>query len=811
VKLSLNWIREYVDLPASLTMERLGYDLTMRTVEVEGTVNLADALRGIVVGRILAVDAHPQADKLRVCTVEIGVDEPVRIVCGGSNLYEGQKVAAALPGSFVRWHGEGDPVEIKVTKLRGEPSHGMICAAGEIGLEDLFPPEDDHEILDVTAWDAAPGTPLAEALELDDILLEIDNKSMTNRPDLWCHYGIARELAAIYQKHLRPLPGFSAPAGGEGIPVSIEAPDRCGRYAAVVYAGLTAGPSPYWLRVALWKVGIRPINNLVDITNYVMLATGQPTHGFDRSKVREGIRVRTARPGETLELLDGMQLELSPEDLMICDAAGPMALGGIMGGKGESIVPDTTGMILELAQFNPISVRHSAQRHGVRTESSARNEKGIDAARMDQAMGVADWLVRKLQPGASVVGFTDCHPVKAVAPVIPVDMKFLNVRLGRTLTPAEVADCLAPLGFTVAGTQDRLEVTVPSWRSTGDVSLPDDILEEVARMIGYDAFDYIPPVVRLDKAVTQRDHEASRAIREYLSFRAGMQEIFTYPWVDRRLLEAAGYRPEDCLELATPPAPDTACLRPSLVPGLLEAVVVNQRHFDAFRIYEMAQVFRPGETHPSDPGETLPEQPRMVGGAVAGQDPVGLFRAAKGILEEMPRITMVESYTFEQREKPVWADPKIWLNVIAGNAVIGSVGVLSAKAAAAAGIKRMHAALFELRADRLRPLPSRENRFRHLPTFPLVELDLSVLLDEAVSWAELEQLVLGVARRCVFVEEYRGKQIPAGKKSVMFRYWLGSDQGTLTAEQIESDTARLIKRIGKTLGGEIRQPEPVNG
>lgn len=811
MKLSLNWIREYVDLPESLTMERLAYDLTMRTVEVEGTLNLADALRGIVVGRILAVEAHPEADKLRVCTVEAGGEEPVRIVCGGSNLYAGQRIAAALPGSFVRWHGEGDPVEIKVTKLRGVPSFGMICAAGEIGLEDLFPAADDHEILDLTNWEAVPGTPLAEVLQLDDILLEIDNKSMTNRPDLWCHYGIARELAAIYRKELRPLPAFSIPEKGEGVPVSIDAPDRCKRYAAVVYEGLRTGPSPYWLRLALWKVGIRPINNLVDITNYVMLATGQPTHGFDRKRVREGIRVRTARPGETLELLDGAKLSLTAEDLMICDAAGPMALGGIMGGKGESIYPDTSEMILELAQFDPISVRRSAQRHGVRTESSSRNEKGIDAARMDQAMGVADWLIRRIQPDAALVGFTDCRPVSEEAPVIPVDMAFLNVRLGRTLTPDEVSDCLAPLGFVVKGDRDRLQVAVPTWRGTGDVSLPDDILEEVARMIGYDAFDFIPPVVRLDHPVTQRDHESGRAIREYLSFRAGMQEIYTYPWVDRRLLEAAGIRPEECLELATPPAPDTSCLRPSLVPGILEAIVVNQRNYDAFRVYEMAQVYRPGETHPSDPVETLPEQPRMVGGAVAGQDPVGLFRAAKGILEGMPRITMIESYAFEQREKPAWADPKIWLNVVAEDAVIGSVGVLSAKAAASAGIKRLRAAVFELRTDRLRPLPSRENRFRHLPTFPLVELDLSVLLDEAVPWAELEKLVLGVARECVFVEEYRGKQVPPGKKSVMFRYWLGSDQGTLTAEQIEAETARLIKRIGKTLGGEIRQAETVNG
>ncbi len=804
MKLSLNWIREYVDLPADLPAERLAYELTMRTVEVEEVVSLADGLADVVVGRITDVQPHPDADRLRVCAVEIG-DQSVAIVCGGSNLSVGQSVAVALPGARVRWHGEGEPVEIQITRLRGVRSHGMICAAAELGLEGLFPADDDHVILDVSAWQAVPGTPLSNALSLDDLILEIDNKSLTNRPDLWCHYGMARELAAIFRRELRPLPDFAPPAHEPGPAIAIEAPDRCGRYAAMVYTGLAVQPSPYWLRQMLWKVDVRPINNLVDLTNYVMLATGQPTHGFDRQHVRGGIVVRTARPDETLGLLDGQQLDLTGNDLLICDAQGPMALAGIMGGKQESIVDDTTEMILELAQFAPLSVRRSAQRFGLRTESSARNEKGIDAERMDQAMAVADHLLRRLLPTARLAGVSDCRPVRAEYPVIDVPMSFLNSRLGRVIQREEVVALLAPLGFDVAARGEVLQVRVPSWRGTGDVSLADDVLEEVARMIGYDAFAFIPPRVRLERAIRQRGPEADRAIREYLSFHAGMQEVFTYPWVPQRYLEAAGIDPAACLRLSAPPAPDAAHLRPSLVPGLLESIVVNQRHFDSFRVYEFTQVFAPGASHPSDANETLPSQERRVGGAVVGTDPLRLFREAKGVLEALPRMAMLAPFAFEQREKPAWADPKVWLNVVDGEAVIGSLGILSAQAASHAGIKRLHTALFELSADQLQPLPSRENRFQPLPTFPLVELDLSVVLEEDVAWSELERLILEVARRCAFVEEYRGQQIPAGKKSVMFRYWLESDAGTWTAEQIDAETARLLHRIRQVLGGELRK------
>lgn len=809
MKFSYNWIREYAGLPADLSMKQLSYDLTMRTVEVEATENLATGLEQVVVGRIETIEAHPQADKLLVCLVDVGRSEPVRVVCGGSNLTVGQKVAVALPGARVRWHGEGDPVQVKKVKLRGVESFGMICAASEIGLADLFPSEDEREIMDLGAFAHPAGTGLALALDLDDQILEIDNKSMTNRPDLWGHYGIARELAAIYGCELKPLPRLEVTADVPQYPVEIAAADRCNRYIAAVYTGLTYAPSPYWLRLKLWKVGLRPINNLVDITNYVMLATGQPAHGFDAAQVDTQILVRNARSGEKLEMLDGTMLELSTDDLAICDAKKPMALAGIMGGKADSILPDTTSMVLELAKFNPVTTRRSAQRHNMRTEAGIRNEKGVDAERMDEALGVADRLIREIMPQARITAFQDCWPLKTEYPEIEVPMAFLNTRLGRDLEIADVAATLKPLGFAVAAKYDSgrepvLRIKVPSWRGTGDIDLPDDILEEVARMIGYENFDFIAPRVMLERAVRQREMETERAIREYLAFWAGFQEIFTYPWIDEQYLRAAGIDPASCLRLANPPSPETAHLRSSLVPGLLEAIAGNLRYFDTMRLFELTQVFGPGATNPSEPAETLPRQTRHLAAAVVGKDAVTVFREAKGAIEQMPKITQIKPLHFAQKAKPEWADQKVWLNILSGEEVIGTLALLSAGTMHNADIRKRMVAAFELELDKIEPLPSRENRYQPLPQLPLVEQDFSILVDRSVRWQDIENIIAGMVRQYAFMEEYTGKQVPEGKKSVMFRVWLGSDSKTLTAGEISAEAQQILARIGEKLGGEIR-------
>ena len=817
MKLSLNWIRDYIDLPKDLDISQLAYDLTMRTVEVEGVEATHELLDGIVVGRIISVDKHPNADLLRVVLTDVGQEEALTIVCGGSNLEPGQLVAVAVPGAMVRWHGEGEPVEIKPAKLRGIKSYGMICSASELGLEDLFP-HAETEIMDLSEFKLTAGTALARALDMEDYILEIDNKSMTNRPDLWGHYGIARELAAIYNLELKAPEAFDLPAGVGGYSVDIKAPEDCRRYVAAVYEGVENKAAPFWMQQRLWSVGQRPINLLVDISNYVMLATGQPTHGFDASHVNGGIIVRHALKGEKLELLDKQDLTLTEADLVICDHGGPLALAGVMGGARDSILPDTRSLVLEVANFQARQIRRTATRYDHRTEASTRFEKAIDTQRVDQAVALSDQLIRELMPEAKLVAYQDTYPVKTEGARIGVKRSFLARGLGREIQADEIEKLLTPLGFTLEqADEDRLEVSVPSWRSTGDVSMSHDILEEIARMIGYENFDFVAPGIKLEAAVNQPVVELDRTIREYLAHRCGFHEIFTYPWIDDTYIKAAGLNPEDHLQLAAPPAPTQSRLRSSLIPGLLAAVQKNLRFREAFRLFELTEVFRPAAVRVEGSPELLPLQERYLGAALVAPDSSEAFellREARGVIEALPRYCHAEKLSLlpvgspAAGQAPAWADSNGWLEILDHHSnLIGHLGLVSLQTMSDVDIKHSLAVLFELNVEKLQPFSSRSNTYESLPHYPLVEEDLSLLMDETVSWESLQKAVLrqeGV-KVVSFMEEYRGEQVPEGKKSVMLRFWMGSDEKTLSSEDIEKRTKSIIKALNKATGAEIRQ------
>jgi len=808
MKLSLNWIKKYVDLPEDLTTTKLAYDLTMSTVEVEDAFDLGASLGGLCVGKILSVEAHPNADKLRICQVDTGDAEPNTIVCGGINLEPGMLVCVAKPGAMVVWHGEGEPVEIKPAKLRGVMSYGMICASDEVGLADLFPAKQHAEIMDLTAFGAAPGTAVADALDLNDVIIDIDNKSMTNRPDLWGHYGMARELSAIYDCELRPIEDVELPNVSDGLVVNIENPMLCPRYTGLVIKDVKNIPSPFELQSLIWRVGMRPINLIVDLTNYVMLATGQPTHGFSRDRLVGAITVRCAREGETLELLDDTMLELTTQDLVIADDKAPIALAGVMGGKLDSILPDTTEVVMEIANFDALSVRKTMKRFGLRTEASSRYEKNIDPQRVDSAVSVAVNMFKKYFPDCKVAGCVDNYPLPLKPIQVKVDTEWLAKRLGSELQAEEVGKTLAKLGFTVEESDDCYIVTAPSWRSTGDISLPDDILEEIARLIGYENFEFVAPVVMLNRAVNQRGFDTERTLREYLAFRCGMQEIFTYPWIEDSFIDAACADKNEMLKLATPPSPEQAHLRSTLVPGILMAVASNLRYFDEFKIFELTPVFfDKNYCSVSTEAEKLPQMERHVAGAIAGSNPREMFREAKGMFEYIHRFVQIEKLSFKQAEKPLWAEEKLWLNVMSGEEIIGCIGLLSQKAAKAAAIKRALAVIFEVNVEALKPLASRQNEFKHLPEYPLVDFDLSVIFDEAVTWEQIRSFVekVELVRDTIFVEEYRGRQVGEGKKSVTFRTWIGSDKGTLTSEQIETATKQIVNKLVKKLAGEVRE------
>ena len=812
MKLSLSWIKDYVQIPEDMDLKKLAYDLTMSTVEVEDVEYLARRFDNMLVGVIEKIEPHPNADKLRVCKVDIGGGEIKDIVCGGINLKEGMRVAVSCPGAVVRWHGEGEPVVIKNSKLRGVESYGMICASDEIGLGELFPASQEAEILDLSAFEVPAGTSLADALDMNDVLLEIDNKSMTNRPDLWGHYGIAREIAALYDLPLKMIEPYTADVQSD-FKVEINDPDRCTRYIGVEMSGVEVKPSPYQMQNRIWKAGMRPINALVDITNYVMLATGNPTHAFDADNITDHIVVRHAVEGEKLILLNDHELTLCADDLVITDSEGPVALAGVMGGAKDSILPKTRRVILEVANFESTGIRRTALRYDTRTEASSRYEKAVDPERCEQALALSMQYFQELYPELTVTGFCDKYVKKLERAQIDVSLAWLAKRLGKNLSNEVIQKKLELLGFDVEISGDNMHVTAPTWRSTGDISIKDDVMEEVARLYGYDNFEATSFTTTFEGAINQKDQDLLRRIKEYLAIRCGMQEVYTYPWMNDVFVNAVLQSTEGVLRLSTPPAPDLSYIRSSLLPNLCEAVVKNERYFNDFAIFEEAQVFFDRNyTAAYDETELLPEQKRHIGAAFASsvKDITELFREAKGVLEYMPRYTHMEGFEFRKEEKPVWADNVVWMNIFRGGEKIGDMGLVAKKVSMDCGIKNLSVMLFELDVTKLVPLKSRTNRFTHLAEYPETDYDISMLFDSDAAWADIYDAIMGqkkasaLLKDAAFVDEYRGKQIPAGKKSVTIRLTIGSSEKTLTSQEIESAANQVMKKLGKKMGAELR-------
>ena len=721
------------------------------------------------------------------------------------------KVVVACPGAMVRWHGEGEPVEIKNTKLRGVASFGMICASTEVGLEDLFPLKDDHEIMDITSFDVKAGTPLATALDLDDIILEIDNKSMTNRPDLWGHYGIAREIAALYDLPLVEFEKYEPDVDAE-YDVRILDSDRCPRFIGAKVEGLSVKPSPFKMQSRIWRVGMRPINALVDITNYVMLATGQPTHVYDSNHIIDHIEVRRASEGETLQLLNDKVLELSTDDLVIADGEGAVGLAGVMGGGKDSVLPDTESVIFECANFESRGIRRTALRYDNRTEASSRYEKAVDPERCDQAVSMAMELFAELYPEMKVTSYKDLYVKKLEKKEIDVELEWLDRRLGMRIPQEVVAKKLGTMGYEVTFTEDSMHIVVPTWRSTGDVSIKADIMEEVARMYGYENFQPTSITTTFDGAINQLEVDLVRRVKEYLAFRCNMQEIFTYPWMSDEFVHAIMPSTDGILALATPPSPTESYVRCSLLPNICKAIVKNERNFDEFDIFEETQIFLDSDYTEEYKGEKLPCQKKHLGCAFVGKSDniAELFRRAKGVIGMMPRYTHMEEFTFEKAEKPYWADETVWLNICLNGKKIGDIALLSKKSALACGIKVLSAVLVELDMNALEPLKSRTNRYVRLPEFPMNEYDLSFVVDASVKWADIYGAIMAkksddsLLKEVKFVDEYTGKQIPTGKKSVTVRLVIGSGEKTLTGAEIEQVAKSTTKKLSKAIGVEIR-------
>jgi phenylalanyl-tRNA synthetase beta chain len=801
--LSKQWLSEFVKLPKGVSDAELAKTISLSTVEVERVTDQAVAMQGMVVGLVKTVTAHPNADRLKVCQVDVG-GRVVQIVCGGTNVVEGMKVAVALPGSRVRWHGEGDPVELHKTKIRGQESEGMICAAVEIGIEKSG--ESEHEIMDLGDVTDAPGTPLGNALGRDDVVYEIEHKSLTNRPDLMGHFGMAREIAALYRLPLRPYtPDVLTGGKGMSLAVTVDDAERCPRYMAVALDGIHVAPSSAWLRNRLRSCGVRAINNVVDVTNFVMLELGQPMHAFDADTIGGdgvSIRVRNARQSESLICLDDETYGLDAERLLITDGKAPIAMAGVMGGKESAVSDTTTRIVFESANFSPVSVRKTSSKLALRSESSARFEKSLDPEQCAPALARAVELLRQTCPSARVASsVVDVYPNPAKSLSMPLSAEQVSSLLGADVPAADTKDILSRLGFVIKGTAKTFTVTVPSWRATKDISLKEDVVEEVARVWGYERIPSSLPSFPITPPVSDPVRLLSRRVRRALALEHGATETYRYAFVAPGVLTSLGLDPDIHLKLSNPLAADRPYLVRSLLPNLFEAAAMNQRGFPIVSLFEIDRVFlREQKGEEDGQGGILPAQPYHLAIVFSAEGDEVPFTTLRGTVEA---LLSAEGFfvSFVQAQKPEpWMHQGRAADIVVGGKRCGFVaeGNLSATRAAL-GMDRRVAAM-EIDLSQLAAIKSSPRRFASLPAYPDAKRDLAFLVDVQVAYTDVERKLLAASsllRNLELFDVYTGKGIPEGKKSLAVHLTLRADDRTLAsaeADQVVTDLRRVLEK-----------------
>jgi len=817
VLISMKWLARHVDLEG-ITPEDLARELTLRTAEVEGLERFAAHLDDVVVGHVQSREQHPDADKLSVCTVDVGGDETLQIVCGAPNVDAGQNVAVAqvgtrLPGDF----------KIKKAKIRGVESRGMICSVRELELGE------DHDGIWVLPEDLQRGAPVSEAMDLVDWVIEIDNKSLTHRPDLWGHRGIAAEVAAIFDRELRDL-DTSLPETGEEPGLAVEIADpACGRYLALAIDDVRVEPSPEWLQRLLLAVGQRPLDLLVDISNFVMLDLGQPNHLFDRAQVSAGIKVRMGADGETITTLDEEERKVGREDLLICSGDTPVALAGVMGGEGSKVAPETTSLLLEVASFDATTVRRTASRVGLRTDSSARFEKSLDPCMVPDA---AAHLVRTLQsiqpelklPSAPV----DVGAWEDPSKLVSLEGDFARSLLGVELSDEEMAETLRSLRFGVELDSGVLRVSVPSYRATKDVGEPVDLVEEIGRMHGYFQIPGKRLIAEVSPPARDPRQVLTARIQDRLSGGARFSEALCYSFQSDELLERLGIADEPRVRVVNPVAEGEASVRRSVVPSLLGRVEINRRNRDEVRLFEVGKGYLPELTDErGQPGEI--HEAGLVLASPRSKD--ATFNASararlQGVVEDLLRSLGV-SIEAGLRWRALGGEDLVpgWANPGRAQVLEASVDderlALCLLAELDPGCARSLGLVDELESDvaaaglsldALLSLPKAPASYRPLPKFPGAKVDVALSLPVEVACAdaelELERSGKGLVASMELFDVYEGPNLPEGQRSLAWHLVLEAKDRTLDEGDLKKFLGR-VERAAERLGGALRRESTV--
>ena len=798
MKISSNWLKEHVDL--GLSVSELSAALLKLGFEIAGVQHLGPTFSGVVVGRVLAKDKHPNADKLAVCVVDDGAKH-WSVVCGAPNVAAGQIVAfarigAVLPGNF----------KIEGRKLRGVESQGMICSRAELGL-----PKDDDGIW-VMGEGPALGTDVGSLMGPADDVLEVEVTA--NRPDCLSHRGLARELAAALDKPIKPVSASLVESLSKTISVSVEDSSACPFYGGRLIEGVRVGESPPWLKARLESIGLRPVNNVVDITNFVLHDVGQPLHAFDADKLSGGIIiVRRSKAGEKFLALDHREYLIPEGLLVIADAEKPIALAGVMGGEESSVTGKTTRLVLEGACFAPSEVRRSSQKTRLRSDSSYRFERGVDPEASHAAAARASAFILQLAGGAAAKA-TEIAASRRPHAAVKTSIARINAVLGASFSPEEILGALKKIASELSGDAASFVFTPPSWRH--DLATAHDLAEEVGRFLGYDRIPYrLAPLSPRAATITPVE-AAARRVRARLSA-LGLSEACNYDLLSEKSLAAARLSAEGLPRVDNPLSEDWAVLRPSLLPGLLKNAQYNlSRGCDAVRLFELGKAY-------SLKDGAAAEQWRVAGlmlGPVldarwqSARAPRAGFPDAKAAVEEL--LSGLGAVTWAKPGEGAagrWVcdplfHPSNSARALLDGRAIATVGWLHPRAARAFDLDREGAVLFEANLETLSSRPAASTRFQEFSPLPVSRRDLALVVDRGLPYGRIQETTRACAiselQDVMLFDVYDGKGVPEGKKSLAIRLTFGRSDRTLTDAEVAGFVAAVVAALAAKLGAALR-------
>ncbi|HHD1177621.1 TPA: phenylalanine--tRNA ligase subunit beta [Staphylococcus aureus] len=786
--ISNEWLKEYVTIDDSVS--NLAERITRTGIEVDDLIDYTKDIKNLVVGFVKSKEKHPDADKLNVCQVDIGEDEPVQIVCGAPNVDAGQyvivaKVGGRLPGG----------IKIKRAKLRGESSEGMICSLQEIGISSNYIPKSFESGIYVFSEAQVPGTDALQALYLDDQVMEFD--LTPNRADALSMIGTAYEVAALYNTKMTKPETTSNEldlSANDELTVTIENEDKVPYYSARVVHDVTIEPSPIWMQARLIKAGIRPINNVVDISNYVLLEYGQPLHMFDQDAIgSQQIVVRQANEGEKMTTLDDTERELLTSDIVITNGQTPIALAGVMGGDFSEVKEQTSNIVIEGAIFDPVSIRHTSRRLNLRSESSSRFEKGIATEFVDEAVDRACYLLQTYANGKVLKDRVSSGELGAFITPIDITADKINRTIGFDLSQNDIVTIFNQLGFDTEINDDVITVLVPSRRK--DITIKEDLIEEVARIYGYDDIPSTLPV--FDKVtsgqLTDRQYK-TRMVKEVLEG-AGLDQAITYSLVSKEDATAFSMQQRQTIDLLMPMSEAHASLRQSLLPHLIEAASYNvARKNKDVKLFEIGNVF-----FANGEGE-LPDQVEYLSGILTGDYVVNQwqgkketvdFYLAKGVVD---RVSEKLNLEFSYRRADIdGLHPGRTAEILLENKVVGFIGELHPILAADNDLKRTY--VFELNFDALMAVSVGYINYQPIPRFPGMSRDIALEVDQNIPAADLLSTIHAhggnILKDTLVFDVYQGEHLEKGKKSIAIRLNYLDTEETLTDERVSKVQAEI--------------------